>query len=53
MSDIYANAIDSLRIGIKYFLKEAGYSGVLVPQQLLHIEEARPTPHCHSCKSVA
>ncbi len=26
MSAIYANAIDSLRIGIEYFLKEAGYS---------------------------
>lgn len=26
MSDIYANAVDSLRIGIEYFLKEPGYS---------------------------
>lgn len=26
LSDIYANAVDSLRIGIEYFLKEAGYS---------------------------
>jgi hypothetical protein len=26
MSDIYANAVDSLRIGIEHFLKEPGYS---------------------------
>ena len=26
MSDIYANAADSLRIGIEHFLKEPGYS---------------------------
>jgi hypothetical protein len=26
VSDLYANAVDSLRIGIEYFLKEAGYS---------------------------
>ena len=26
VSDIYANAVDSLRIGIEHFLKESGYS---------------------------
>jgi hypothetical protein len=26
LSDIYANAVDSLRIGIDYFLKESTYS---------------------------
>ncbi|OCB02972.1 hypothetical protein [Acidithiobacillus ferrivorans] len=26
MSDIYANAVDSLQIGIEHFLKEPGYS---------------------------
>lgn len=26
MSDIYANAVDSLRVGVEYFLKEPGYS---------------------------